>query len=74
MGAKGRDRVTMLGYQRALSDMIASPRLCLAVRRDAGEALAGYELSDRERGRLATVALQPGMSTSCTTTISGLNL
>lgn len=58
--------MTLLAYQRALSDMIASPALCLAVRADAAAALACYALSPRERRRLAVVATQPGMSTSCT--------
>lgn len=58
--------MTLLGYQRALSDMIASPALCLAVRADADVALDGYPLTDRERMRLRTIAHQPGMSTTCT--------
>jgi hypothetical protein len=57
--------VTLLGYQQALCDLVASPQLCLRVRADAG-ALDGYDLTDRERGRLAAVAGQRGMSTSCT--------
>lgn len=58
--------MTLLGYQRALTTMIASPELCLHVRSDPVAALASYDLSARERRRLAAVALQPGMSTSCT--------
>ncbi len=58
--------MTLLGYQRALSQMIASPAFCLTVRADAETALAEYDLTDRERTRLAAVAVQPGMSTSCT--------
>jgi hypothetical protein len=58
--------MTLLAYQRALSAMIASPGLCLAVRANADDALAPFALSERERRRLATVASQPGMSTSCT--------
>ena len=58
--------MTLLEYQRALSEMIASPRLCLAVRADPAGALATYGLDERERRRLAAVAFQPGMSTSCT--------
>jgi hypothetical protein len=57
--------VTLIGYQQALCDLIASPRLCLEVR--AGhDALAGYDLTDRERWRLVSAAAQRGMSTSCT--------
>ncbi len=58
--------MTLLAYQRALSRMIASPTFCLAVRADAEAALADYDLTERELRRLAAVAFQPGMSTSCT--------
>jgi hypothetical protein len=58
--------MTLLDYQRALADMIASPELCLRVRRDPEGTLREYALSPREHRRLAAVAHQPGMSTSCT--------
>jgi hypothetical protein len=58
--------MSLVGYQRALADLIASPGLCLAVRANADSALAPYELSARERHRLVTVVAQHGMSTSCT--------
>jgi len=57
--------VTLLGYQQALCDLVASPSLCLRVRADAA-TLDAYDLTDRERRRLSTVVAQPGMSTSCT--------
>lgn len=58
--------MSLVGYQRALADLIASPQLCLAVRADPADALAPYELTLRERERLEAVVVQPGMSTSCT--------
>lgn len=58
--------MSLVSFQRALCDLIASPVLCLAVREDANSALAGYELTDRERKRLASVVWQRGMSTNCT--------
>ena len=58
--------MTQLAYQRALCDLVASPRLCLRVRSDAKTALEPYELTDRERRRLEAVVWQKGMSTSCT--------
>lgn len=53
-------------FQRALADLVASPELCLAARRDAGEAFAGYDLDRREHTRLAAMAKHSGMSTNCT--------
>ncbi len=58
--------MTLLAYQQALCDLVASPELCLRVREDAQSALAQYALTARERKRLAAVVRQPGMSTSCT--------
>jgi hypothetical protein len=57
--------VTLVGYQQALCDLVASPELCLRVRSDAA-TLDSYDLTDRERRRLSAVVKQPGMSTSCT--------
>jgi hypothetical protein len=57
--------VTILGYQQALCDMVASPALCVNVRSGA-QALSAYNLTDRERERLVHVARQRGMSTNCT--------
>jgi hypothetical protein len=58
--------MTLQAFQRALSDCIASPPLCLFVRAQPEEALASYELSERERRRLIEVIWQKGMSTNCT--------
>jgi len=57
--------VTLASFQRALSDFIASPALVRQVWDDPDSALAGYQLSARERARLKAVARQPGMETSC---------
>jgi hypothetical protein len=53
-------------FQSALADLIASPELCLALRRDPPQVLDRYELTAGERRRLAAVVWQRGMSTSCT--------
>jgi hypothetical protein len=58
--------MSLTSFQRALCDLIASPRLCLALRENPDATLAPYELSARERKRLATVVWQRGMSTNCT--------
>jgi hypothetical protein len=58
--------VTLLAYQQALCDLVASPALCVAVRRDPERSLLKFDLTERERRRLAAVAGQRGMSTSCT--------
>lgn len=57
--------MSLLGYQQALCELVASPRFCLAVRRDPS-SLDPYDLTERERARLASVVTQRGMSTSCT--------
>lgn len=58
--------MTLLAYQQALCDIVASPELCLRLRREPESVLAGYDLSEKECRRLETVVRQPGMSTSCT--------
>jgi hypothetical protein len=58
--------MTVQAFQQAFSDLIASPDLCLAVRRDPRQVLDRYDLSARERHRLVDVVWQRGMSTSCT--------
>src|SRR5579864_1813353 len=60
------DAMSLASFQRALCDLIASPRLCLALRADPDATLAAYDLSPRERERLTTVVRQRGMSTNCT--------
>ena len=58
--------MSLTSFQRALCDLIASPRLCLALRANPDATLAPYELSARERKRLTTLVWQRGMSTNCT--------
>jgi hypothetical protein len=57
--------MSVASFQQALCDLIASPRLCLALRAAPDEVLANYELSARERARLCDVVWQRGMSTNC---------
>jgi hypothetical protein len=57
--------VTLASFQRALTDLIASPKLVRRVWDEPGSALAGYDLTPRERARLEAVARQRGMETSC---------
>jgi hypothetical protein len=57
--------MSVVSFQQALCDLIASPRLCHALRAAPEEVLANYELSTRERARLCEVVWQRGMSTNC---------
>ena len=58
--------MSVASFQQALCDLIASPRLCLALRAAPDDVMANYELSARERVRLMEVVRQRGMSTNCT--------
>jgi hypothetical protein len=58
--------MSLAEYQRAFSDLIASPELSVAVRTEPATALAGYALSPREQRRLAAQVAHPGMSINCT--------
>jgi hypothetical protein len=57
--------MSVASFQQALCDLIASPRLCLALRAAPEEVLENYELSARERARLCEAVWQRGMSTNC---------
>jgi hypothetical protein len=48
-----------------MCDLIASPRMCSAVREDPSQLRAAYELTDREAGRLAAIARHHGMTAAC---------
>jgi hypothetical protein len=48
-----------------MADLVASPSLCLLARRHPASALSAYELTARERDRLAAIVWQRGMSTNC---------
>jgi hypothetical protein len=58
--------MSLSAFQRALSDLAASPRLCRELRARAGDVLDRYDLTHRERSRLEAICRQPGMSTCCT--------
>jgi hypothetical protein len=57
--------MSLESFQRALCDLIASPKLCLELRAQSEAVLSRYELSERERLRLNAVVWQRGMSTNC---------
>ncbi len=48
-----------------MCDLIASPQLCRAVRRDPSVLGSAYELTEREAGRLAALARDDGMTAAC---------
>lgn len=52
-------------FQQAMCDLIASPALCSAARRDPSLVSAAYELTDREADRLAAIARHDGMTAAC---------
>ncbi|SEW06967.1 hypothetical protein [Chitinophaga arvensicola] len=58
--------MSLLSFQKALTDLIASPQLCLQLRHDPAAILSRYDLTSRERVRLQAVVRQKGMSVSCT--------
>ncbi len=58
--------MTLLAFQTALADLVASPDRCLAVRANPAAALAHYDLDAREQARLAAIVWQRGMSANCT--------
>ena len=57
--------MSLAAFQRAIADMAASPALTGRVKREPETALAGYDLTDRERRRLASAAGQQGMVINC---------
>jgi hypothetical protein len=58
--------MSLLSFQKALTDLIASPQLCLQLRNEPAAILSRYDLTSREQRRLQTVVYQQGMSVSCT--------
>ena len=58
--------LSLIAFQAALADLVASPQRCLAARAEPEVAFAGYDLDDRERSRLISVVWQRGMSANCT--------
>ncbi len=57
--------MSLLGFQRALSDLAASPDLVRAVRAGAEDALAAYDLTPLEQRRVASAASQRGIIINC---------
>jgi hypothetical protein len=61
--------MSLLGFQQALAELVMTPALRRRVAAGGaggGEALAAYDLSDRERRRLQTLAGDPGLRTGTT--------
>ncbi|CAL1520916.1 hypothetical protein [Chitinophaga sp. MM2321] len=58
--------MSLLSFQQALTDLIASPQLCVAARHNPNSTFAPYDLTLMERMRLRTAVFQKGMSVSCT--------
>ena len=52
-------------FQQAMCDLIASPPLCEAIRRDPSLLRTAYELTEREADRLAAIARHDGMTAAC---------
>jgi len=52
-------------FQRAFSDLTASPDLVKRVRENPGSLRESYELTDLEWRRLAAIVNQPGMECNC---------
>ncbi len=61
--------MSLLGFQQALAELVMTPALRRRVAQggeEIGEALAVYDLSDRERRRLQALAADPGLRTGTT--------
>lgn len=57
--------MSLLAFQQALADLVASPELCRAARADPAAVFARYELTPVEERRLAGAVAQRGMATTC---------
>jgi hypothetical protein len=57
--------LALRAFQHALSELAASPRLCLALRAGDETFLEQFDLSNVERKRLLEAVWQRGMSVSC---------
>jgi hypothetical protein len=58
--------MSLADYQRAFADLIATPILAAAARRDPISELGGYDLTAREQARLSAMIAAPAMSLNCT--------
>ena len=57
--------MSLLGFQRALADLVASPGFCMEAIQSPETTLNPYELSDQERARLTAMVRDPLMATNC---------
>ena len=57
--------LTLRAFEHALSELVASPASCLAVRAGGDDFFRRFDLSDKEKKRLMEVVWQKGMSVSC---------
>jgi hypothetical protein len=57
--------MSLLGFQRALSELAASPKKCQGLQLHSERVLQRYDLSHREQQRIMCVAKQRGMETHC---------
>lgn len=57
--------MTLAAFQRALTDLTASPTMCRFVRHDAEWLSEAYDLTEQERDRLAGIAASDGMEANC---------
>ena len=57
--------MTLRAFEHALSELVASPASCLAVRGGGDDFFRRFDLSEKEKKRLKEVVWQKGMSVSC---------
>lgn len=57
--------MTLAAFQRALTDLTASPEMCRFVRHDPDWLMEAYDLTPKERDRLAGIAASAGMEANC---------
>lgn len=58
--------MSLAEFQKATSELIASPELCRLLQRDPSAVLGRYDLSSRDQRRLVDLVRQRGMSVNCT--------
>ena len=58
--------MSLRSFQRAVVDLTLAPGMARALRRGEAGALAGYDLTERERDRILAIVRQPGISVHCT--------
>jgi hypothetical protein len=58
--------MSLLAFQHALADLVASPDRCRRLTARPEDMLRDYPLSTREQVRLTSIVRHPGMSVNCT--------